>query len=127
MTSTDEEQGTPRAVDDATATQGPVIRQPRRLHPSSLMVCRGARLRRRRCNHVIFVLGVAAIAYCCRGWTAGVRAIELTIDPDMVQNMQSANETAERFSSTDYVDLTCKVRLVVQYYNAISLVRDHST
>lgn len=41
----------------------------------------------------------------------GVQALELSIDADMVQNIQSANETAARFSSTDYVDLTCKVVL----------------
>lgn len=37
-------------------------------------------------------------------------AVDLSIDADMVQNIQSANKTAGRFSSTDYVDLTCKVR-----------------
>lgn len=50
--------------------------------------------------------------------TRGVQALELSIDADMVQNIQSANETAARFSSTDYVDLTCKVVLsttTVQY------------
>lgn len=36
-------------------------------------------------------------------------AIELSIDADMVRNIQSANETATRLSNTDYVDLTCKV------------------
>lgn len=39
----------------------------------------------------------------------GVQALEISIDADMVQNIQDANETAARFSSTDYVDLTCKV------------------
>lgn len=78
--------------------------------PSTLMACR-ARLRR-RCVRVFSVVlggGVALAASGYRGWPRGVGAIELTIDPDMVQNMQSANETAARFSSTDYVDLTCKV------------------
>ena len=42
-------------------------------------------------------------------WPREVRAIDLVIDASMVQNIQSANETAERYSSTDYVDLTCKV------------------
>lgn len=42
-------------------------------------------------------------------WSRGVQAIDLVIDADMVQNIQSANATAQRFSSTDYVDLTCKV------------------
>lgn len=67
---------------------------------------------RRCCTHLAFVLWVAAIAACSRGWwSSGVEAIELTIEADMVQNMQSANETAQRFSSTDYVDLTCKVQV----------------
>lgn len=101
--------GTPGAVDDTIANQGPVIRPHRRPRPSPQMVCRAARLSRRHCFRVAFALSVAAMACCCRDWPAGVRGIELTIDPDMVQNMQSANETAERFSSTDYVDLTCKV------------------
>lgn len=45
-------------------------------------------------------------------WPQQMRAaaIELSVDADMVRNIHSANETATRFSSTDYVDLTCKVR-----------------
>ncbi|CAM9699013.1 unnamed protein product, partial [Laminaria digitata] len=42
-------------------------------------------------------------------WPSGVGAIKLVVDANMVQNIQSANETAERYASTDYVDLTCKV------------------
>lgn len=73
---------------------------------------RAARLRRRCINVIFSVLGGAALACCCRGWPLRVGAIELTITPEMVQNMRSANETAARFSSTDYVDLTCKVCFV---------------
>ncbi len=78
---------------------------------STLLVACRARMRR-RCFRVFPVVlgGWAALATSgYRGWPRGVGAIELTIDPDMVQNMQSANETAATFSSTDYVDLTCKV------------------
>lgn len=42
-------------------------------------------------------------------WPRGIGAIDLVVDASMVQNIQTANETAERYSSTDYVDLTCKV------------------
>lgn len=41
-----------------------------------------------------------------------VDAIDLTIDSGFVENIQSANLTAKRFSNTDYVDLTCKVSLI---------------
>lgn len=42
-------------------------------------------------------------------WPKGVETVKLTIDADMVQNIKSGNATANQFSSTDYVDLTCKV------------------
>lgn len=80
-----------------------------RAHLPFRVAHRAARLRRRCFRHVVCVLGGWAIACCCRGWPPGVGAIELTITPEMVQNMRSANETARRFSSTDYVDITCKV------------------
>lgn len=41
-----------------------------------------------------------------------VEAIYLIIDSGIVENIQSANLTAKRFSNTDYVDLTCKVSLI---------------
>lgn len=72
------------------------------------MICCAARIRR-YCAHVAFVMCVGVTVSCRHGCPAMADAIELTIDADMVQNMRSANETAQRFSSTDFVDLTCKV------------------
>lgn len=54
---------------------------------------------------VLFLCTISSIAPL---WRRAI-GIELIIDDDMVQNVQSANATATRFSGMDHVDLTCKV------------------
>lgn len=51
----------------------------------------------------IYLLGLASFF----SWDAV--GLELVIDAGMVGNIQNGTEHARRFSSTDYVDLTCKV------------------
>lgn len=63
-----------------------------------------ARLSCRCCVPALLLFVMAA------QWPRGIGAIDLIIDASMVQNIQNANDTAERYSSTDYVDLTCKVK-----------------
>lgn len=70
---------------------------------SNRIMSAAARLSYRCCVHALILFAMAA------QWPRGIGAIELVIDASMVQNIHSANETAERYSSTDYVDLTCKV------------------
>lgn len=61
---------------------------------------------------IVLILLSILVAPPCLRWPqqhTTAAAVELTLDASMVRNIKVANETATTLSSTDYVDLTCKV------------------